>query len=144
MKIYLPNRKERVLTMPLFCRVNPLMRPRLNKHKNNIYQPKENQVELLNEIVNYGGKAIDYPCFVDVWIQLLPDKEFELSYHAIDKQFGDVDNLLKAVYDALVFHKVLTDDRFIVGADVRKTLGQDDFCYVTIWSSENGVTELHV
>jgi Holliday junction resolvase RusA-like endonuclease len=144
MKMYLPSRKEKLLKMPLFCRVNPLGRPRLNKHRNGIYQPKENQIELLAEVKNYGSKNITGPIFVDTWIQIHPDKEFEMSYHAIDKQFGDLDNLVKAIYDALVTFEVIEDDRFIVGGDIRKSLGEDDFCFITIWSAEHGVAEINV
>ena len=144
MNIHLPVRKERLLTMPLFCKVNPLARPRLNKHRNGIYQPKDNQSELLLELKNYRGKNIDVPVFVDCWIQLCPDKKFELNWHPIDKQFGDVDNLLKAICDGLVTLEILNDDRFIVGTDTRKSIGNDDFLYIIIWSADLGAEELHV
>ena len=144
MKIHLPVRKDKLLTMPLFCRVNPLARPRLNKYRNGIYQPKDNQTELLLDLKNYINKNITGPIFVDCWMQFCPEKRFELNWHPVDKQFGDIDNLLKSIFDGMVTNKVFPDDRFIVGTDTRKAIGDDDFLFVNIWSADVIVEEINV
>lgn len=50
--------------------------------------------------------------------------------------YGDVDNLAKAVLDALVANEILYDDIYVVGLRVTKQLASEDACRIQIYDTE--------
>lgn len=128
-----PIRGELIAVLPIFQRINPLPRPRLNYFTKTIYQPKENQKALLGDIQNFESMEIAFPVIVDTVIN------FEAKPGAkppIAIRFGDEDNLRKAICDALTFGKIMVDDRWIVGGENYKWNGSEDCCLVKIYSLE--------
>lgn len=144
MKILVPQRDIILVRMPLFCRVNPLQRPRIGAGKN-VYQPKENQLKLLAEVKNYSRPVISEPVIVDSFIHFEPrTKTQELQSFPIDKSFGDEDNCRKALLDALVHNKILEDDRFVLGGANFKVMAEEDFVVVTVWSVKPELREIQL
>ena len=144
----IPRRGELLEELNLFCRIEPLKRPR-----NNYHTPRDNQLSLYNQINYYipNGryKTIDKPVIIDIFtfysIPKARDKEFPTA-----QGYGDHDNLVKAVNDALAPHskiigklvagKILQDDRLIVGGENFKLFDQYDedgnsenYCVVKIY-----------
>lgn len=109
----------------LYCKVHPLARPRKGV-TGSIYQPKKDQLQLKRELALYIPDAIiGEPCIVDCKM-----------YFENPARAGDVDNLWKAVLDALVAVKLLTDDRIVVGGEVWKLQSTEDYVEITIWGLE--------
>lgn len=133
MQAYVPVRDKIICKIPIFCRVNPLKRPRLNKNTGSIYQPKDDQAALVNELANYIRPAIKEPIIVDMVFEFEPGKTISSPF-AVDKKFGDIDNLEKSILDALVHMGILDDDRFVVGISSYKGIANEDFGFITIWS----------
>lgn len=123
-----------------FCRVHPLARPRLGKYT--VYQPKEKQYELLDQIMNYRlENPIDEPVMVDVTIYFKPPVNYRRHppKYPISNYYGDIDNLTKAVFDALCLTPkkgwgVISNDRLIVGGESMKLFGDEDYCRIRIYA----------
>jgi Holliday junction resolvase RusA-like endonuclease len=130
MQLAKPERGELIATLPIFQRINPLARPRLNYHSKTVYQPKQNQVALLADIQNFSPLEIADPIIVDTYINFEAKGK---SSHPVSKQFGDDDNLRKAIADALQSAKIIKDDRLIVGGENYKAFGSEDCCLVKIY-----------
>ena len=95
-----------------------------------MYQPKDNQKDLLEVCKNLNPMNIDYPVIVDTYINF-PSKG--KNEHPTGPTYGDDDNLRKAVSDALQAHSVLLDDRYVLGGENYKSWGSTDQCLVKIW-----------
>lgn len=122
------------LLMALYAdtKVYPLARPRLVKTTGQIYQPKQNQHALIRELENQEiDEAIACPVSVDVEIHL--KKETGTHDFPTQRKMGDVDNLLKAVLDAMVTAGLLADDKLVVSANVSKEFDDEDFVVINIW-----------
>ena len=132
MEVIIPKRHELIVLIPLFIRINPLQRPRANPHKRgSVYQPKENQKELLFNMSQFEPLSIDSPVIIDSYVQYSAGKK---EVHPVSKKYGDDDNLRKAINDALVIAGIIEDDRFCVGGETYKSIGDEDFCLIKIWS----------
>ena len=119
-----PKRGDIIHFLNFSCKVCPLARPRKAK-AGHMYQPKENQRELLYEVMHERSlmkptpKIIDYPIIVDHHIQFKRSKSCKSEF-VVSKQLGDKDNLEKALNDAIVTGKFIKDDALIVGGDTCK------------------------
>lgn len=81
----------------------------------------------MTELGNYKGfPKIDSPCRIDV------DFRFEAK-DACSPKIGDVDNLLKAVLDALVELEFLEDDRIVKETHTKKDTAQHDGITITAY-----------
>lgn len=135
----IPKRGKSLFKIVIFCRVYPLARPRFNN--NSVYQPKENQRELLYEISKYTEllpEKIQQPIVVDIEITFARKQpgrrgaKFEGDYPT-DPSFGDEDNLRKAVNDGLVSQNIIHDDRIIIGGSTFKIFGNADQLTINIY-----------
>lgn len=125
-----PRRGELLAILPIFQRIEPLARPRLNYFSKTIYQPKDNQRALLGEIKNFQPIKIEMPVIVDTFINYVKQTRQDSP---ANKRYGDEDNLRKALSDALTYAQILIDDRFVVGGENYKWFGDEDCCAVYIW-----------
>lgn len=116
--------------IPLYCRVNPLERPRLNFLSKHVYQPLKNQAELLAEMALHADTYINEPVLVETFIT----HTGKHPPHVTAKEYGDLDNQAKAIHDAMVKCNIIHDDRLIVSATQHRAFGDTDFCLVRIWS----------
>ena len=117
-----------------YCRVSPLARPRTDL--NHIYQPKENQRALYEELWNYTplmASPIDYPVIVDMTICFVKSNAAANEYPT-GTCHGDEDNLRKAINDALVHCKIIKDDRFVIGGQTFKIYAPENQASIKIWS----------
>jgi len=134
MKILKPCRGDLIATLPLFVKVSPLARPRLNYHNKSVYQPKENQQALLAEMNNFEAIEIAFPIICDTFINFAKGKS--KTMWAVAQKYGDEDNLRKAICDAMQDAKIVVDDRFIVGGENYKHLATEDVALIKLWSVE--------
>jgi len=138
-----PKRGEIVHFLNFACKVCPLPRPR-KAPQGHIYQPKDNQRDLLYEVMQERNlmkptpKVIDFPVIIDHHLQFTKPKSCKSDF-VISKQLGDYDNLAKAVNDALVTGKFIKDDSLIVAGETVKFYDEDadaiDFCTVVIYKA---------
>ncbi len=135
MSFVVPIRKERRARLPLFCRVEPLKRPRAHVIRGfaKIYQPKDNQRALLHTVAQLSPLGFDQPVLIDMYINLKKAASSRLMFPT-GQRHGDEDNLRKAVNDALVAGGHLTDDSLVLGGQTTKFFANDDVCVVDIWS----------
>lgn len=134
-----PVRGKRLLNIILFCKGQPLKRPRLGRK--NIYQPKDNQVEIYNELQAYaammGLNSIEEPVVIDMTFMFSRgNKKFNhyQGEYPIAPVFGDEDNLRKSINDALVHTAILKDDRYVIGGETYKIFSKEDKIKIKIWS----------
>lgn len=127
-----PKRGDLVAELKLLCRIRPLERPRarvIGKFAQ-MYQPKKNQQELLENCKDLKPLNIDFPIILDSYINFNLKGKNE---HPTGPAYGDDDNLRKSISDALQAHSVLKDDRFILGGENYKSWGNTDQCLIKIW-----------
>jgi Holliday junction resolvase RusA-like endonuclease len=143
MRIFKPRRGDLIAIIPIFQRINPLARPRLNYFSKTIYQPKENQKALLSDIAKFEPMEIAFPVLVDTYINFVPQGRQSAPTVASN---GDEDNLRKAISDALQHGKILVDDRYILGGENYKAFGIEDCCLIKIWAvaGYDNTEEIHV
>lgn len=129
------KRNKLLAELHLFCKVRPLQRPRLNR--GNVYQPKNDQMELYREVKEYAKYIkIDKPyLIVDVEVSFRKRNNDDNIFPIINS-YGDGDNILKAVNDALVYNNIISDDRFIISNSITKSFGEEDYCNVKIYNAE--------
>lgn len=132
MRIVTPKRGDLIITIPLWCKVRPLMRPRYNPVSKSIYSPKENQVEVFNEISQYQQLSINRPIIVDLYIYFTRPEKSETEFPT-EKTFGDIDNLTKGILDAMVSHKIIEDDKHVVGGQNYKLFAPEDWAIILIY-----------
>lgn len=132
---YVPTRKERLHRIPLFCRVEPLPRPRGHAVGGfvKVYQPKTNQKVLLANLGAVAALNLDQPVIVDLYMNFKKAPTSKLHYPT-GRNHGDEDNLRKAVCDALVANKHLRDDSLILGGQTMKWWGEEDFTVIDVFS----------
>lgn len=139
MKLHVPARDVLISKIPLFLHVNPLLRARAAYPRRGVYQPLANQQELLTALAAHAPVMVDEPCFVDIVINwqwhLKPSGKRKSPAHATKRREGDLDNLAKAINDALVKNKIIRDDQLIVGQSVTKAYGPEDLTTIAIWSA---------
>ena len=147
MNINIPVRGKLLAEIPLFMRINALQRPRINQHSKTIYQPKQNQMELLESMLKYAIPTIDCPIIVDSYINFFPKpKSRTWPSHPVSPVFGDEDNLRKALNDALqwkhqikgklVKDKIIKDDNLVLGGEHFKAYGDEDYAIIRIYRAE--------
>lgn len=119
---------KHLLHIDLFCKICPLKRPRLGR--GHTYQPKDNQAMLLYSLKDYADEAIDVPIYIEYKIGFKGD----IDKFPTSRKLGDLDNLEKAVNDAMVHWNIITDDSLIVMTRASKEYGKDDYCTVDIYS----------
>lgn len=79
----------------------------------------------------YEPLEIDYPVCVDVMFGFQPSKK---NYPWPTQNYrGDLDNLLKGVFDGLVHNSHLVDDKFVVGTNSIKKFTDEDCVVIDIW-----------
>ncbi len=141
MKIMIPIRDKLIAQIPIYCKVSPLKRARANPYTKGVYQPLDNQKDLLREVKNIEEFLIEEPVFLDIIVNWeIDEKKLRkmvktLNWvHPTNQRQGDVDNLAKAVNDALIKARVLVDDIYIVGQQITKAYGTEDVASIAIWS----------
>lgn len=125
-----------VAEMWVWSRVYPLARPRLSSASGRprVFQPKANQRALLAELGAYPALCLKRPVVVEIAVLLGREKP---GHETTAKPcYGDVDNLAKAVLDALVANEILYDDIYVVGLRVTKQLASEDACRIQIYDTE--------
>ena len=128
--------KEPILEIMLFTRIHPLSRPRMGRNKGSIYQPKENQQELLVEMSNYKQEnPISIPVSLEIEICFLRPPKVDIPYPT-SNNYGDIDNLSKAIFDAMVTMNILADDNLVIDCMVSKRFNEEDFCKIKIYSAD--------
>ena len=132
MEISIPLRGELLAELPLFVRVEPLQRPRLNPHSKNVYQPIKNQQAMFLEMANYTLETINEPVIVDTYENFL-NRFKKPADHPIHSCYGDEDNLRKGINDALVRYKILADDCMVVGGENFKAFNTEDVALIRIY-----------
>jgi Holliday junction resolvase RusA-like endonuclease len=146
MKMFVPVRNEIVAQIPVFATINPLRRPRASWHaKGRLHSDLKNQAELFESLRDTAPLGIDYPVFLDVIINWTHSQSVsgpKRPLQATKKNKGDLDNLAKAISDALVKFKVLADDIHVVGQQIVKAYGHDDMATIVIWSVQPLCTEI--
>jgi len=124
----IPERCNLIDELNLYCIVQPLERPRIGKG-GQFYTPRDNQLNLYREVNYYArtkSKLIDFPVIVDCFF-FFKFKTSEKKFPT-DNAYGDTDNLVKAIYDALspsskvlknstIERKIISDDRLIIGGE---------------------------
>lgn len=119
----------------LFCKVNPLQRPRVS-FKGNIYTPTDNQQELFREIRDLiHVPTIDQPIILDTYINFKRPKNRRVHFPIITRYYGDEDNLRKAICDALQRLQVIKDDKLIIGGENYKLFDDDDWLFFIIYEA---------
>jgi Holliday junction resolvase RusA-like endonuclease len=139
-KLFVPQRGSLLATLPLICAVRPLVRARSRGRGMGVYQPLVNQEDLFQAIRFFQPMHIDFPCFVDIIVNWAPPQKRK-SIHCTSTKNGDIDNIAKAVNDALVKQKILTDDIHIVGQAITKAYGDHDQSSVVIWAATDVIAE---
>ncbi len=135
MSFVVPMPKERLSRLTLFCRAEPLKRPRatvIGKFAK-IYQPKDNQRALLDALKKLHPLALEQPVIVNMWINLKRAKTSKMNF-PVGRTHGDEDNLRKAVNDGLVAAGHLHDDSLVIGGLTLKAFNDDDIIVIDIWS----------
>lgn len=99
-----------LLSFPLFVRVRPLQRPRTVQGR--IYQPLEDQKQLRSLIANIETETIKCEFFLIA------------NFFVKNKNPGDIDNMIKALLDALQSQGVIDNDRNCKG--IQATLNPGD------------------
>jgi Holliday junction resolvase RusA-like endonuclease len=137
LKISIPVRNQILIKIPIFGKVRPLQRPRVGR-SGHVYQPKENQLELIDSLSVFSDLKIDEPCIIDLYVHF----QGQIDKYPASKNYGDVDNLAKAVLDALVANQILTDDGIVLGGSFYKSFSDEDFAVIVIWSVQNSFSDL--
>lgn len=132
MPIVVPERRNLMHTIPLLVRPRPLARPRVGEH-GNMYQPKDNQLELINAFSEWPVGPLDYPMIVDSYINFRKPESTEDKYPT-GRHYGDEDNLRKAILDAMVATRIITDDSLVVGGENYKAFSDRDCLTVHVWT----------
>lgn len=109
---------EIAFTLPIDCR--PAPRPRVTKNVT-FYPQWYNDLKLaINQKARLEMKRAGYlPLRAPVHLEVIVAREIDID----KRNFGDVDNLLKTVMDALI-GVCYDDDRFVAGATIRKLKAQ--------------------
>lgn len=145
MNIRLPRRHQLIARIPLFCEIKPLKRPRAAFHKKGmVYQPLDNQKELFAALAPFEPLHIEMPVWIDIALQYphpgkkstTPSRE-----HPVSSRIGDIDNLSKAINDALVKQKIIADDNWIVGHQITKGYADEAGAAIAIWSVHTNTVE---
>ena len=131
------RRGELLLELRLMCKIEPLRRPRWSGKW--MYQPKQNQKNLYAALdgflkENKDFERIDGPVVVDMFFMY--EKHPRCQYPDM-KKYGDLDNLNKAVNDALVSKGIIQDDRFILASDSSKQFDDRDYAIIYIYDVED-------
>lgn len=145
MNIHLPRRHQLLARIPLFCHVKPLKRARAAFHKRGmVYQPLDNQQELFAALAPFEALHIEMPVWVDLAVQFPHPSRGSTTAcreHPVAPRLGDIDNLSKAVNDALVKYKIIADDIWIVGHQITKAYAAEAGAAVAIWSVHTNTVE---
>lgn len=114
-------------TMEMFCRVEPLARPRFAREHGTVRQPLDNQKPLFHAMRKY---QLDAPFHtrtgfhVDIYIEknMCNDKSY------------DLDNAVKAILDAMQKFYIITNDCHVRSINARVfDQCQDDYCRVDLF-----------
>lgn len=126
-----PSRRNVLLEFEVYCAVRPLARPRRGKGIGSMYQPKENQAELYTELLLYKREhPFDHPIIVDSFVYFEGKGK---SGHPTDPQYGDEDNLRKAINDGLQHCGIIKNDALVVGGLNFKQFADESYCHIKIW-----------
>ncbi len=132
-ELTVPMRDSLLATIPVFCAVAPLMRPRMRWAVKGVYQPLENQKEFRDALMAYTPLAIAEPVIIDTYISVKAAKSCKLKYPT-GRLHGDEDNLRKAINDNLVDRQIITDDKLVLGGENFKFFGPEEMCLILIWA----------
>lgn len=123
------RRGPKICQLVGFSRVYPTERPRFNR-AGGAYTPKSQQQQLLFELDSFPKLKVAKPIFVDI--------VFFLDYRSVpptSKKAGDLDNLTKAFFDAMVEVGILDDDRWIVGSETKKVADTEPWYRADIYEA---------
>lgn len=129
----LPKREHLIAKLPIFCRIEPLARPRARHYVKGVYQPLENQREYRQALMAYDALCIGKPVIIDTYICMKSAKTTKLK-HPVGRLHGDEDNLRKAINDGLVDRCIIMDDKLVLGGENFKFFGPEEVCLILIWS----------
>lgn len=118
----------------VWSRVNPLSRPRVHARSRTVYQPKGNQKALLAELGAYPPLRLAEPLWVEITCLFRPEYKHHVT--AAMRCYGDVDNIAKAVLDALVANHILKDDIYCMNLLISKKLAGEDACCIKIYQAQ--------
>lgn len=125
----------------LFVRARPLQRPRCSTI-GSVYQPKENQQELIDLLGLYPPYQFDEPILVEAHVFLNSKRAY-----ADSQRLGDVDNIAKGILDALQDKNNLQikNDSKIVGLNITKnSTALDDFVQIKIFKAIKRGIEIEI
>jgi Holliday junction resolvase RusA-like endonuclease len=133
-----PTRGKLLKLLYIATTVKPLARPRANFFTKAIYQPLETQKELRHHVRMYADhNTITVPIIVDTLV-FYPTKK-----NALMVKSGDIDNITKAIYDALQAdygkkyepNKIIDNDILILGGTNMKVICAETGCLIRIWEA---------
>lgn len=133
MMLAIPRREHLLARIPIFCRIEPLKRPRVVYHSRTLYQPVDNQQTLRSLLKRFTAFKIDEPVIIDTIVNFLRAKSSKYTMPS-GRLHGDEDNLRKAINDALVIAGILRDDSLVMGGMNTKAFGSEDMALIEIWS----------
>ena len=125
-----PSRGQLLQAIKGFVRVYPLGRPRFNKTTGGVYTPSESQRDLWHELSSFRAERFALPIIVDCTFYFR-----EKGPYITSKQLGDIDNLVKAMFDGMVKTGIIEDDSYIVGGEYLKTTCTEDWYEVNIYGA---------
>lgn len=128
-----PRRVELIVRIPIFCRIEPLKRPRVVYHTRALYQPIDNQKNLRETLRGFTKFKVEEPVLIDTTINFRRATTSKLHSPSA-KNHGDEDNLRKAINDALVSAGILLDDSLVMGGTNTKAFGSEDMALIEIWT----------
>ena len=102
----------------IFCKPQPLGRPRKSRDGKSVYSPTKNQEQARQQLaIAYGGEQINRPIFVEL--------NFFFENAKLDfVTRADIDNLAKAQLDNLQMVGILKNDNLVVGIQATKNSSQ--------------------
>ena len=102
----------------IFCKPQPLGRPRKSRDGKSVYSPTKNQEQARHQLaIAYGGEQINRPVFVEI----------NFFFENANLDFitrADVDNLAKAQLDNFQIVDILKNDNLVVGLLATKNSSQ--------------------
>lgn len=91
-----------------------------------------NQAEMMIEMCRYEALELSIPVIVDHYFYFV---RFKQDLFPTSNKFGDLDNLVKAANDNLVRADILRDDKWIVGGEAFKSIGDEPMTVILIWEA---------
>lgn len=130
-------RKALMDIIHLPCKIRPKQRPRMGKN-GRVYSPKGNQADLLNMLATSTILDHSIPPRTGIIIDRYYATKYPLkpSTPFLSGYGGDIDNLDKALFDAMQEVGILENDSFIVGGEAYKYYAPTSYCQIYIYEAD--------